>query len=69
MYNKNKTENSKNQSNEIAKEQSTQLIEIIERDGKQAVSARELYIFLEVKEKFVDWIKRFIFSELSDKIW
>lgn len=60
MYNKNKTENSKNQSNEIAKEQSTQLIEIIERDGKQAVSARELYIFLEVKEKFVDWIKRMI---------
>ncbi|MDY3524928.1 phage antirepressor KilAC domain-containing protein [Riemerella anatipestifer] len=34
------------------------LIKITEQNGKQAVSARELHSFLEIKDKFADWIKR-----------
>ena len=35
-----------------------ELIKITEQNGRQAVSARELYEFLEVKEKFSQWIER-----------
>lgn len=35
-----------------------QLIPIQERDGQKAVSARELYDFLEVGERLGEWIKR-----------
>ncbi len=35
-----------------------ELIKITEQNGKQAVSARELHSFLEIKDKFADWIKR-----------
>lgn len=35
-----------------------QLIKITEQNGNRAVSARELYDFLEVETKFPDWIKR-----------
>ncbi|MDY3548563.1 antA/AntB antirepressor family protein [Riemerella anatipestifer] len=57
-----------------------ELIKITEQNGKQAVSARELHTFLEIKEKFTDWIKRMfeygfienidyqILSDFSEKI-
>jgi anti-repressor protein len=35
-----------------------ELIKIQENNGKRAVSARELYIFLEAKERFSNWAKR-----------
>ena len=35
-----------------------ELIKITDHDGKQAVSARELHGFLEVKTDFTDWCKR-----------
>lgn len=35
-----------------------ELIKIQERDGKKAISARELHDFLEVKTRFNDWIAR-----------
>lgn len=35
-----------------------ELIKISEQNGRNAVSARELHLFLEVKEKFTEWIKR-----------
>ena len=35
-----------------------ELIKITEHKGNRAVSARELHRFLEVKEKFTDWIRR-----------
>ncbi len=34
-----------------------ELIKITERNGQQAVSARELHKFLESKQQFADWIK------------
>ncbi|MEN5306819.1 antA/AntB antirepressor family protein [Chryseobacterium cucumeris] len=37
-----------------------QLITIQEHNGNNAVSARELHKFLEVKDKFTDWIKRML---------
>lgn len=37
-----------------------QLIKITENNGNRAVSARELYNFLEVKTDFTDWIKRML---------
>ena len=59
----------------------SELIKITEQDGKRAVSARELHIFLESKSNFTDWIKYRIsqygfienidyqiLSEISDKI-
>lgn len=49
-----------------------QLIKIKEENNKQLVSARELYEFLEVKTKFIDWIKgrikKYEFVENSDFI-
>ncbi|MSN85651.1 antA/AntB antirepressor family protein [Riemerella anatipestifer] len=57
-----------------------ELIKITEQNGKQAVSARELHTFLEIKDKFTDWIKRMfeygfienidyqILSDFSEKI-
>lgn len=35
-----------------------ELIKITERDGKQAVSARELYTFLEIQTPFTMWAER-----------
>lgn len=35
-----------------------ELIRITEKDGKQAVSARELHVFLEVKSNFTTWTAR-----------
>lgn len=35
----------------------TSIIKIEERDGKQAVNARDLHAFLDSKQRFVDWIK------------
>ncbi|TWP29353.1 hypothetical protein ETU08_07580 [Apibacter muscae] len=35
-----------------------ELVKITEKNGKQAVSARELHTFLEAKERFGNWIKR-----------
>lgn len=35
-----------------------ELIKITERDGKQAVSARELHDFLECTERFSSWFER-----------
>jgi len=34
-----------------------ELIKVTEQNGKQAVSARELHQFLEVKSKLFDWVK------------
>lgn len=34
-----------------------ELIPISDNDGKKAVNARELHVFLESKQKFTDWIK------------
>ena len=57
----------------------TELIKIREQNGNTAISARELHSFLEVKDKFTDWIKRMFeygfeenmdylsFSEKSEK--
>lgn len=49
-----------------------ELIKVTEtEDGKQSVSARELYTFLEVSEKFTDWSKRMFeygFDEEKDFI-
>ena len=41
------------------------LIKIIEKDGQQLVSARELHYFLENKRHFTDWMKSYI-SENND---
>jgi len=35
-----------------------ELIKITEQNGNQVVSARELYLFLEIKTDFTDWCKR-----------
>lgn len=35
-----------------------ELIKIQEHNGKQAVSARELFVFLDVKSDFTHWVKR-----------
>ena len=35
----------------------TELLKVIEQNGEQIVSARDLHEFLEVKSKFADWIK------------
>ena len=35
----------------------TELIKVIEQNGEQLISAKELHEFLEVKSKFADWIK------------
>ena len=38
-------------------ENMNELIPISDNDGKKAVNARELHVFLESKQKFTDWIK------------
>lgn len=35
----------------------TELVKITERGGQQVVSARDLHVFLESKQRFSDWIK------------
>ncbi len=66
--------------NKIIKNMS-ELIKITENNCTKAVSARELHSFLEVKDKFTDWIKRMFeygfeenldylgFSEISKKFY
>ena len=34
-----------------------ELIKVIEQNGEQLISAKELHEFLEVKSKFADWVK------------
>lgn len=34
------------------------LIPITENNGKRAVNARDLHLFLESKQKFADWVKK-----------
>ena len=36
------------------------LIKIENKEGKQVVSAREVHLFLDIKTKFADWVKRCI---------
>lgn len=46
-----------------------ELIKIIEREGRQLVSGRELHEFLEIKTRYNDWFKRMVeygFDEGSD---
>lgn len=48
-----------------------ELIKIIERDGRQLVSGRELHEFLEIRTKYKDWFRRMVeygFEEESDFI-
>lgn len=45
-----------------------ELIKITEYDGKKAVSARELYEFLEVDTKFTTWCQRMIEYGFTEKI-
>ena len=35
-----------------------ELIKIIEREGRQLVSGRELHEFLEIKTRYNDWFKK-----------
>ena len=37
-----------------------ELIKIIERDGRQLVSGRELHEFLEIRTKYKDWFRRMV---------
>ena len=48
-----------------------ELIKIIEREGRQLVSGRELHEFLEIRTKYKDWFRRMVeygFEEESDFI-
>lgn len=45
-----------------------ELIKIREQDGSPVVSARELYKFLEVREKFTEWIARMFFYGFEENI-
>lgn len=48
-----------------------ELIKIIERDGRQLVSERELHEFLEIRTKYKDWFRRMVeygFEEAIDFI-
>lgn len=48
-----------------------ELIKIIERDGRQLVSGRELHEFLEIRTKYKDWFRRMVeygFEEAIDFI-
>lgn len=48
-----------------------ELIKIIERDGRQLVSGRELHEFLEIRTKYEDWFRRMVeygFEEAIDFI-
>ena len=40
------------------------LIKLTEQNGKVAVSARELYSFLDVNTKFSEWANQFISSQI-----
>ncbi len=58
------------QSNELnSKNPNAPLVRVEQKDGRQVVSARELYSFLEVKTDFSDWCKRMFdygFTENQD---
>ena len=45
-----------------------ELIKITEKDGKKAVSARELYNFLEVETPFNKWIKRMLAYGFNENV-
>lgn len=45
-----------------------ELIKIIERDGRQLVSGRELHEFLEIKTKYKDWFRRMVEYGFEEEI-
>lgn len=45
-----------------------ELIKIIERDGRQLVSGRELHEFLEIKTKYKDWFPRMVEYGFEEEI-
>ena len=45
-----------------------ELIKITEQDGKQAVSARELYAFLEIQTPFTMWAERMFEYGFTEKV-
>lgn len=45
-----------------------ELIKIIERDGRQLVSGRELHEFLEIRTKYKDWFRRMVEYEFEEEI-
>lgn len=45
-----------------------ELIKIIERDGRQLVSGRELHEFLEIRTKYKDWFRRMVEYGVEEEI-
>ena len=45
-----------------------ELIKIIERDGRQLVSGRELHEFLEIRTKYEDWFRRMVEYGFEEEI-
>lgn len=45
-----------------------ELIKIIERDGRQLVSGRELHGFLEIRTKYKDWFRRMVEYGFEEEI-
>lgn len=45
-----------------------ELIKIIEREGRQLVSGRELHEFLEIKTKYKDWFPRMVEYGFEEEI-
>ena len=45
-----------------------ELIKIIERDGRQLVSGRELHEFLEIGTKYKDWFRRMVEYGFEEEI-
>ena len=45
-----------------------ELIKITEQNGRQAVSARELYKFLEITERFSSWFERMLQYGFTENI-
>ena len=45
-----------------------ELIKIIERDGRQLVSGRELHEFLEIRTKYKDWFRRMVEYGFEEEI-
>lgn len=45
-----------------------ELIKIIEREGRQLVSGRELHEFLEIKTKYKDWFRRMVEYGFEEEI-
>ena len=45
-----------------------ELIKIIEREGRQLVSGRELHEFLEIRTKYKDWFRRMVEYGFEEEI-